>query len=116
MENTDQANCEERPITVDNLKAMMEDTERNTTLSNVRLTIACLLGFVGFLRFDGLAKLRATDLTIDVEKLTLPLCRLSLSVDWPNDQPPASSTLMHGRTERFSQCLLHNYDTDIGLS
>ena len=59
------------PITVDILKAMVEDTEKNTTLSNVRLTTACLLGFAGFLCFDELAKLRATDLSIDAEKLTL---------------------------------------------
>lgn len=59
------------PFTADILKAMVEDTEHNISLANVRLTTFCLLGFSGFLCFDELAKLRPIDLSIDAEKVTL---------------------------------------------
>ena len=42
------------PITVDILKAMVTDTNKHPTLSNVRLTTACLLAFAGSLRFNEL--------------------------------------------------------------
>ena len=51
---------------------MVEDTKENMSLTNVRVTTACLLGFSGFLQFDKIAKIRPVDLTID-EKLTIQI-------------------------------------------
>ena len=45
------------PITADILKAMVADTNEHPTLSNVRLTAACLLAFAGFLRFNKLVNI-----------------------------------------------------------
>ena len=63
------------PITVDIVKAMVEDTD-------LRLITTCLLRFAGFLRFDELAKLRATDPTIDAEKLTLHIRKSKTDQLW----------------------------------
>lgn len=62
------------PITADMLKAMVQDTMKHTTLSNVRLTTACLLAFAGFLRFSELVNIRPCDLSFsdDMLKLLLP--------------------------------------------
>ena len=51
------------PITVNMLKAMVGDTNKHPTLSNVRLTAACLLAFAVFLRFNELVNVRSCDLT-----------------------------------------------------
>ena len=61
------------PISVNNimLMVMAEDATRHETLSNVRLTAACLLAYAGFLHFDELAKLRPVDLLFDNQKLTV---------------------------------------------
>ena len=45
------------PFNVEILTAMVEDTMKNQTLSNVCLTSACLLAYAGFLHFDELHKL-----------------------------------------------------------
>ena len=62
------------PITVDMLRAMVQDAKEHDTLSNVRLTTACLLAFAGFLRFSELVNIRACDLTFSdcLVKLYLP--------------------------------------------
>ena len=62
------------PITTDMLKAMVQDTTEHSTLSNVRLTTACLLAFAGFLRFNELVNIRPCDLSFsdDLLKLFLP--------------------------------------------
>ena len=62
------------PMTVDILRAMVEDMNGNPTLSNVRLTTACLLAFEGFLRFIELVNVRPCDLTFseDMVKLHMP--------------------------------------------
>ena len=44
---------------------MVEDTKKSESLSNVRLTAACLLAFAGFLQFDELSKLHPVDLKIN---------------------------------------------------
>ena len=59
------------PINIEILTAMVEDTRKSESLSNVRLTAACLLAFAGFLRFDELSKLRPVDLKIDDQKMTV---------------------------------------------
>ena len=61
------------PFNMEILTAMSEETMRNQTLANVRLTSACLLAFAGFLRFNELHNLRPYDLTIDSEKLLIKI-------------------------------------------
>ena len=62
------------PITADILKAMVQDATDHSTLSNVRLTTACLLAFAGFLWFNELVNIRPCDLSFsdDMLKLFLP--------------------------------------------
>ena len=62
------------PITTDMLKAIVQGTTENSTLSNVCLTTACLLAFAGFLRFNELVNIRPCDLSFsdDLLKLFLP--------------------------------------------
>ena len=59
------------PFDMEILTAMVKDTMENQTLSNIRLTSACLLAFAGFLRFNELHQLRPNDLRIDTEKLLI---------------------------------------------
>lgn len=61
------------PINMEILSAMVKDTMQNQTLSNVRLTSACLLAYAGFLRFNELHNLRPNDLRIDSEKLMIKI-------------------------------------------
>ena len=61
------------PITVDILKAMVADTNKRPTLSNVRLTAACLLAFSGFLRFNELVNIRPCDLTMHEKMIKLQI-------------------------------------------
>ena len=44
------------PITLEMLKAMVDDANKSGSLSDLRLVTACLLGFAGFLRFDEMIK------------------------------------------------------------
>ena len=55
------------------LAAMVKDAQKNGSLSNVHLLTVCLLAFAGFLRFDELSKLHATDLILDKDKLTIKI-------------------------------------------
>ena len=61
------------PFNMEILTAMSEETMRNQTLANVRLTSASLLAFADFLRFNELHNLRPNDLTIDSEKLLIKI-------------------------------------------
>ena len=47
------------PFTTEMLQAIIQDTERNDSLANVRLTTMCLFAFAGFLRFDELSPMRS---------------------------------------------------------
>ena len=55
------------------LAAIVQDAERSGTLSDLRLTTACLLGFAGFLRFDELIHLRACDFTVTEEMMKIKI-------------------------------------------
>ena len=57
------------PMTVEMLQAMVNDVDRNKTLTNVWLVTACLLAFAGFLRFDELVNIHCCDLVLDQEML-----------------------------------------------
>ena len=61
------------PFNIEMLAAMVDDTRKNETLSNVRLSTVCLLAFAGFLRFDEISKLCLIDLTIDEDKLIIKI-------------------------------------------
>ena len=63
------------PITVDMLRAMVQDAKEHKTLSNVRLTTACLLAFAGFLRFGELVNIRPCNLTFADSMMMLYLPR-----------------------------------------
>ena len=58
------------PFTAQMLDAIAQDAKKNT-LASLRLGAACLLSFVGFLRFNELANISVCDLTIGDEFLTL---------------------------------------------
>ena len=47
------------------LDKVVADTNKHPTLANIRLAIACLLAFAGFLHFDELVQLRPCDVEID---------------------------------------------------
>ena len=61
------------PVNIEMLAAMVDDTCKNETLSNVQLSTVCLLAFAGFLRFDKISKLCPIDLTIDEDKLIIKI-------------------------------------------
>ena len=61
------------PFTVEMLKAIVDDTKQNCSLVNLRLASACLLAFAGFLRFDELANIKVTNLTIGPQHLTVQI-------------------------------------------
>ena len=69
------------PVNIEMLAAMVDDTRKNETLSNVRLSTVCLLAFAGFLRFDEISKLCPIDLTIDEDKLIIKI-RSSKTDQW----------------------------------
>ena len=58
------------PIPTDMLKAMVQDTREHNTLSNVRLTTACLLAFAGFLHFSELVNIQPCDLSFSDDMLS----------------------------------------------
>ena len=53
------------------LRAMVQDTMEHDTLANVHLTMACLLAFAGFLRFNELVNIRPCDLRFSDDMMTL---------------------------------------------
>ena len=59
------------PITPDMLEDMVKDAKESGSLSDLRLTTACLLAYAGFLRFSELVNIRPCDITIQTEKMTL---------------------------------------------
>ena len=61
------------PFNTEMLAAMVKDTHKNASLSNVCLSTMCLLAFAGFLRFDELSKLHLTNLMLDSDKLTIKI-------------------------------------------
>ena len=61
------------PFNTEILAAMVKDTHKNGSLSNVCLSTVCLLAFAGFLRFDELFKLHPTDLMLDKDELTIKI-------------------------------------------
>ena len=63
-----------RPITAEMLADMVQDTNKQPSLANLRLNTFSLLAFAGFLRFDEAIHIRACDAEIleDMVKISLP--------------------------------------------
>ena len=59
------------PVTRKMLAELVVDTNRQSTLTNIRLLTACLLAFAGFLRFDELVHLRPCDIPISASMAKL---------------------------------------------
>ena len=54
-----------QPITSKMLAEVVEDTNKHSSLSNIRLATACLLSYASFLCFDELVHFRPCDIEID---------------------------------------------------
>ena len=63
-----------KPMTAEMLADMVQDANRQPSLSNLRLTTLSLLAFAGFLRFDEVIHIRACDVEIleDMARILLP--------------------------------------------
>jgi len=66
-----------KPMTVDMLASMVEDPNAHLTLANLRITTLSLLAFAGFLRFDKVIHIRASDITICEEMMKIQIPRLA---------------------------------------
>ena len=56
---------QKEPVTADVLRAMVEAAGPAPSLTEVRLLAVCLATFVGFMRCDGLIKLKCEDITFN---------------------------------------------------
>jgi len=61
------------PVTVEMLGRMVEDAKLSCSLSDLRLTTACLLAFAGFMRFDEVIQIRPCDLVLQEEFMVIHL-------------------------------------------
>ena len=59
------------PITSEMVAKLVDDTNKHSTLANIRLTTACLIAYAGFLRFDELVQLRPCDIEISASMAKL---------------------------------------------
>ena len=67
-----------KPMTIEILADMVQDTNSHPSLSNLRLTTFSLLAFAGFLRFDEAIHIRACDVMVtkDMAKVSLPRSKI----------------------------------------
>ena len=65
--------CKKSPFTVEMLQAIVRDTKKTNTLTNLCLAALCLMSFAGFLRFDELANIWPCDLEIREGHLTIQI-------------------------------------------
>ena len=65
--------CKKALFTVEILGAIVQDAKERNTLTSVRLAIARLLAFAGFLRFDEVANIQLCDLQIGANHLTIKI-------------------------------------------
>ena len=59
------------PFSIEMIQAIVQDTKKNNSLTNIRLATVCLLEFVGFLRYDELANIRPCDLQLSPSCVTI---------------------------------------------
>ena len=55
------------------LEAIVRAAEGSNRLVDLRLAMTCLLGFLGFLRFDELINLRPCDIVVEAEMMTIKI-------------------------------------------
>ena len=65
------------PFTVEMLIAIVDNTNQNCSLANLRLASPCLLAFAGFLRFVELANIKLADLTVGPQHLTIQTLKVN---------------------------------------
>ena len=65
----------EKPIIVEMLEALVQNTQESDSLSDLRLATACLLSFAGFFRFNELVNLRPLDIKIDDNMMRIHIVR-----------------------------------------
>ena len=100
-----------KPVTVDMLADMVENMNSHPTLANMRITTLSLLAFAGFLRFDEVIHIRASDVTIaeGMAKLQIPRSK--------TDQLRQGSEVLIARTG-MPTCpvgMLERYMAKVGL-
>ena len=59
------------PITLEMLRAMVDDVDKSGSLSDLCLVTACLLSFAAFLQFNEMINLRPCDFTFSQEMLNI---------------------------------------------
>ena len=60
-----------RPVTADMLRAMVDLVGQEPSLSDVRLLVLCLVAFAGFMHCDELLKLQCSDIAFGTESMTI---------------------------------------------
>ena len=61
------------PFSIEMLQAIVQDTKKNNSLANIRLTTVCVLAFAGCLRYDELANIRLCDLQLSSSCVTVKI-------------------------------------------
>ena len=81
------------PVTTEMLEAIVCDASTSSSLSDLRLATACLLGFAGFLCFDKLINLRLCDFQLQAEMMLIWIVRIK------TDQLRQGDSVVVARTE-----------------
>ena len=100
------------PMTMEMIEAMVLDAERSGTLSDLRLTTACVLGYAGFLRFSELIELTPAHFAINEEMMTIRITHSK------NDQLRQGDVVVIART-RSKTCpvaMLEYYLQRVGMT
>ena len=63
--------CKKAPVTVEMLERIVMDAKQSGTLSDLRLSTACLIAFAGFLRFNELIQIKAADISFREDSMVL---------------------------------------------
>lgn len=61
------------PVTVSMLEAIVDNAERSESLADLRLATACIIGYAAFLRFNELVHIRAKDIKIEEEFMSIQI-------------------------------------------
>lgn len=108
------------PITIEMLRVMVDDADKNETLGNVRLTAACLLAFAGFLRFNELVNILCCDVSIEADMLKICIPKSKTDQMRKGDQVviarSSTSTCPIKMLERYiHMAKIGNMDTELFL-
>ena len=75
----------QEPGTVEMLNANIQDARKSGQLSDLRLAMACLMDFAGFLHSEELINLRPYDITIDAEMMSMKILHSNTDQLWQGD-------------------------------